>query len=200
MAFLLVYDVTNQESFNTAKQQLKEIERHASADVETIVLGNKCDMEDKRKVTKEQGMQLAQEHNVKFMETSAMNRTNVEMAFTEVASDIKHKMDQREVADPFSNVRAPVPIMSAKERKRHDADEKKRREHEAAIFRKRLEEQEAAANEKALSAEKERLVQEAAAAEAAEQKRREQTAAAARAKARFVTALVGLLFLSRMKS
>ena len=71
-----------------------------------MILGNKCDMEDKRKITKEQGEQLAKEYNVKFMETSAMNRTNVEKAFTEIASDIKNKMDQREVSgiavsDPF---------------------------------------------------------------------------------------------------
>ena len=68
-----------------------------------MILGNKCDMEDKRKITKEQGEQLAKEYNVKFMETSAMNRTNVEKAFTEIASDIKMKMDQREVtvSDPF---------------------------------------------------------------------------------------------------
>ena len=110
-----------------------------------------------------------------------MNGTNVEQAFTEIASDIKAKMDERQRDISIS-------LMPAKERKRHEADEKKRRE------------QEAAATEKALSAEKERLVQEAAAAKAAEQERREQTAAAAAAKARFVTALVGLLPLSHMQS
>lgn len=103
MGILLVYDITNEKSFENIKTWIKNIEQHASADVEKMILGNKCDMEDKRKITKEQGEQLAKEYNVKFMETSAMNRTNVENAFTEIASDIKKKMDQREVTAPASS-------------------------------------------------------------------------------------------------
>lgn len=102
MGILLVYDITNEKSFENIKTWIKNIEQHASADVEKMILGNKCDMEDKRKITKEQGEQLAKEYNVKFMETSAMNRTNVEKAFTEIATDIKNKMDQREVTAPVS--------------------------------------------------------------------------------------------------
>lgn len=102
MGILLVYDITNEKSFENIKTWIKNIEQHASADVEKMILGNKCDMEDKRKITKEQGEQLAKEYNVKFMETSAMNRTNVEKAFTEIASDIKNKMDQKEVTAPPS--------------------------------------------------------------------------------------------------
>lgn len=60
-----------------------------------MILGNKCDMEDKRRISTEQGKQLADEYGVKFMETSAMNRTNVEQAFTEIATDIKKKMDAK---------------------------------------------------------------------------------------------------------
>lgn len=60
-----------------------------------MILGNKCDMEDKRRISTEQGKQLAEEYGVKFMETSAMNRTNVEQAFTEIATDIKRKMDAK---------------------------------------------------------------------------------------------------------
>lgn len=52
-------------------------------------------MEDKRRISTEQGKQLADEYGVKFMETSAMNRTNVEQAFTEIATDIKKKMDAK---------------------------------------------------------------------------------------------------------
>lgn len=103
MGILLVYDITNEKSFENIKTWIKNIEQHASADVEKMILGNKCDMEDKRKITKEQGEQLAKEYNVKFMETSAMNRTNVEQAFIEIASDIKNKMDQRDVSAPAND-------------------------------------------------------------------------------------------------
>jgi Ras-related protein Rab-8A len=98
MGILLVYDITNEKSFENIKTWIKNIEQHASADVEKMILGNKCDMEDKRKISTEQGKQLADEYGVKFMETSAMNRTNVEQAFTEIATDIKCKMDARDVS------------------------------------------------------------------------------------------------------
>mmetsp|Transcript_11673 Transcript_11673/g.29973 ORF Transcript_11673/g.29973 Transcript_11673/m.29973 type:complete len:212 (+) Transcript_11673:82-717(+) len=97
MGILLVYDITNEKSFENIKTWIKNIEQHASADVEKMILGNKCDMEDKRRISTEQGKQLAEEYGVKFMETSAMNRTNVEQAFTEIATDIKRKMDAKEV-------------------------------------------------------------------------------------------------------
>eukprot|EP00041_Stephanoeca_diplocostata_P008209 m.118694 g.118694 ORF g.118694 m.118694 type:complete len:216 (+) comp17220_c0_seq1:235-882(+) len=105
MGILLVYDITNEKSFDNIKTWIKNIEQHASADVEKMILGNKCDMEDKRKITFEQGKQLADEYKVKFMETSAMNRTNVELAFTEIAQDIKKKMDAKEVPTPSNNSR-----------------------------------------------------------------------------------------------
>jgi len=111
MGILLVYDITNEKSFENIKTWIKNIEQHASADVEKMILGNKCDMEDKRKISTAQGEQLAKEYNVKFMETSAMNRTNVERAFTEIASDIKQKMDSRDVApisDPNSRGGATI--------------------------------------------------------------------------------------------
>ena len=52
--------------------------KHASSDVEKMVLGNKCDMEDRRLVSKERGTQLATEYGIKFMETSAKASINVE--------------------------------------------------------------------------------------------------------------------------
>ena len=62
-----------------------------------MILGNKCDMEEKRVISKEQGEKLAGEHGVSFMETSAKANINVEEAFTKIARDIKRKMDQKVV-------------------------------------------------------------------------------------------------------
>ncbi|XP_068689892.1 ras-related protein Rab-8A-like [Montipora foliosa] len=60
-----------------------------------MVLGNKCDMEDRRVVSKERGTQLATEYGTKFMETSAKASINVEEAFFTLARDIKLKMDKK---------------------------------------------------------------------------------------------------------
>ncbi|XP_070546734.1 ras-related protein Rab-8A-like [Ptychodera flava] len=95
MGIMLVYDITNEKSFDNIKNWIRNIEEHASADVEKMVLGNKCDMEDRRQVTKERGEQLAIEYGIKFMETSAKASINVEEAFHTLATDIKIKMDKK---------------------------------------------------------------------------------------------------------
>jgi small GTP-binding protein len=55
MGIMLVYDVANEKSFDNIVKWLRNIDEHANEDVEKMILGNKCDMEDKRQVTKERG-------------------------------------------------------------------------------------------------------------------------------------------------
>ena len=50
MGFLIVYDVTNQRSFNEIKHWIKKIHEHAGENVEMMILGTKCDGNDQRKV------------------------------------------------------------------------------------------------------------------------------------------------------
>merc|ERR1711868_142990 len=76
MGIMLVYDITNSKSFDNIAKWLRNIEEHANEDVERMILGNKCDMEDKRVVSKERGESIAREHNIKFLETSA--KSNVQ--------------------------------------------------------------------------------------------------------------------------
>ncbi|XP_033121305.1 ras-related protein Rab-10-like [Anneissia japonica] len=56
-----------------------------------MLLGNKCDMDDKRMVSKERGESFARENGMKFMETSAKTNINVETAFMTLAEDILKK-------------------------------------------------------------------------------------------------------------
>ncbi|XP_012530635.1 ras-related protein Rab-8A isoform X1 [Monomorium pharaonis] len=95
MGIMLVYDVTNEKSFENIKNWIRNIEENASADVEKMLLGNKCELTDKRQVTKERGEQLAVEYGIKFMETSAKSSINVEEAFYTLARDIKAKMEKK---------------------------------------------------------------------------------------------------------
>ncbi|XP_037025975.1 ras-related protein Rab-8A isoform X2 [Bradysia coprophila] len=95
MGIMLVYDITQEKSFENIKNWIRNIEENASADVEKMLLGNKCELNEKRQVTKERGEQLAVEYGIKFMETSAKASVNVEEAFFTLASDIKAKMEKR---------------------------------------------------------------------------------------------------------
>jgi Ras-related protein Rab-8A len=92
---MLVYDITNEKSFDNIRNWIRNIEEHASSDVEKMILGNKCDMHDRRQVSKERGEALAIEHGIKFMETSAKASINVEEAFFTLARDIKAKMEKK---------------------------------------------------------------------------------------------------------
>ncbi len=55
---ILVYDVTNEKSFASIRAWMKAIDQHASDDVERMIIGNKCDQNDQRSVTFEQGQQV----------------------------------------------------------------------------------------------------------------------------------------------
>lgn len=63
-----------------------------------MLLGNKCELEEKRQVSKERGEQLAVEYGIKFIETSAKASIRVEDAFFTLARDIKAKMEKKLVS------------------------------------------------------------------------------------------------------
>ncbi|XP_037090760.1 ras-related protein Rab-8A-like [Pollicipes pollicipes] len=93
MGILLVYDITSDKSFDNIKNWIRNIEEHASADVEKMILGNKTPL--RRQVSRERGEQLANEYGIKFLETSAKSSINVEEAFFTLARDIKSKMEKK---------------------------------------------------------------------------------------------------------
>uniref|UniRef100_A0AC11EQL5 RAB13, member RAS oncogene family n=1 Tax=Ovis aries TaxID=9940 RepID=A0AC11EQL5_SHEEP len=95
MGIILVYDITDEKSFENIQNWMKSIKENASAGVERLLLGNKCDMEAKRKVQKEQADKLAREHGIRFFETSAKSSMNVDEAFSSLARDILLKSGGR---------------------------------------------------------------------------------------------------------
>ena len=71
---------------------MSEVEKHAADNISRILVGNKCDLEDKRDVSKEQGEEMAEHYGVRFLETSAKVSNNVEQAFTMMTREIKNRV------------------------------------------------------------------------------------------------------------
>ncbi|KAK7910285.1 hypothetical protein WMY93_014969 [Mugilogobius chulae] len=89
---IVVYDVTDQESYNNVKQWLQEIDRYASENVNKLLVGNKCDLTTKKVVDYTTAKEFADSLAIPFLETSAKNATNVEQAFMTMAAEIKKRM------------------------------------------------------------------------------------------------------------
>ncbi|XP_006627663.1 ras-related protein ORAB-1-like isoform X1 [Lepisosteus oculatus] len=90
---IVVYDVTDQESFSNVKQWLDEIDRYASEGVSKVLVGNKCDLGARKVVDFTTGQEFAQSLRIHFLETSAKDATNVEQAFVTMAMETKKRMD-----------------------------------------------------------------------------------------------------------
>jgi len=91
---IVVYDVTDQESFNNVKQWMNEIDRYANEKVNKMLVGNKCDLTSKKVVDYNAAKEFADQLGIPFLETSAKNSTNVEQAFITMAAEIKARMAQ----------------------------------------------------------------------------------------------------------
>jgi len=85
---ILVYDITSFDTFQNIKKWITEITRYSSPDVQKLLVGNKCDLVNDRKVSFETGSSLAQELGIVFFESSAKNDTNVEKIFENMANAI----------------------------------------------------------------------------------------------------------------
>ena len=92
MGILLVYDITRPNSFDNLAKWLRTILEHSNTDVEKMILGNKCDMEEQRLISKERGEAIAKENGIPFLETSAKNNINVEEAFLQMSERILDKL------------------------------------------------------------------------------------------------------------
>lgn len=91
---IIVYDVTDTESFENVKKWLTEIDKNAHRDVQKMLVGNKCDLASKKAVDYGSAKELADDVNMSFLEASAKNSSNVEAAFMAMVSAIKTAQDQ----------------------------------------------------------------------------------------------------------
>ena len=85
---LVVYDITERESFENLSSWLIEIEKNANKNIFKVLIGNKTDLEEKRKVTYQEGKDFAESNGMKFIETSAKTASQVNEAFEMLTNEI----------------------------------------------------------------------------------------------------------------
>lgn len=85
---MLVYDITKRQSFDHIARWLEELRGHADKNIVIMLVGNKSDLGTLRAVPTEDAKEFAQRENLFFMETSALEATNVETAFLTVLTEI----------------------------------------------------------------------------------------------------------------
>ena len=90
---LLLYDITNVNSFKNLSNWLIDIEKNSSKDVKKILIGNKCDLNELRKIPINKGKEFADTYNMKFIETSAKNNVNINECFNILGKELLNNLD-----------------------------------------------------------------------------------------------------------
>ena len=85
---LLVYDITDHKSFEDTAKWLKSIKDNTDPEIEILIIGNKCDKENQRKVSEKEGRTMADKNNCLFFETSANSNENIQHVFETLADKI----------------------------------------------------------------------------------------------------------------
>ena len=92
---LLLYDITNINSFKSLSNWLIDIEKNSSKNVKKILIGNKCDLNELRKIPINKGKEFADTYNMKFIETSAKNNVNINECFNILGKELINNLDSK---------------------------------------------------------------------------------------------------------
>ena len=101
---LVVYDIAKHLTFENVERWLKELKDHTDQKVVTMLVGNKSDLRHLRAVTTEEAKALADKFDLSFIETSALDSTNVETAFQNILTEIHQLVSQNQLRDPNGGI------------------------------------------------------------------------------------------------
>ncbi|CAD6271571.1 unnamed protein product [Miscanthus lutarioriparius] len=104
---LLVYDVTRRATFDNAGRWLRELRDHTDQSIVVMLIGNKSDLRHLVAVSTEDAKEFAEAESMYFMETSALDATNVDNAFSEVLTQIYQIVSKKTVEAPEEGAAGP---------------------------------------------------------------------------------------------
>ena len=91
VGILLVYDITRHRTYENVERWLRELRDYADANIVIMLVGNKFDQRHLRVVSKDEAEAFAEKNSLSFIETSALDSTNVEAAFHNILTEIYQK-------------------------------------------------------------------------------------------------------------
>ncbi|XP_044481596.1 ras-related protein Rab11C [Mangifera indica] len=106
---LLVYDITKRQTFDNVQRWLRELRDHADSNIVIMMAGNKSDLNHLRAVSEEDGHSLAEKEGLSFLETSALESTNVEKAFQTILTEIYHMVSKKALAAQQATATSTMP-------------------------------------------------------------------------------------------
>jgi Ras-related protein Rab-11A len=107
---LLVYDIAKRATFENVERWLKELRDHAVANIVIMLVGNKSDLRHLRAVSTDEAKQFAEKNSLHFIETSALDSTNVESAFLTILQEIYKACSVKSVMTSNNNEETFAPM------------------------------------------------------------------------------------------
>ena len=103
---LIVYDITDDSSFNSVKQWIEDVQSFANKGTNLVLVGNKVDLNNKRKISKEEGQNLATEYGMDFYESSALTGENINDIFEGICQKVNQQIDEGKIDlnDPSNGI------------------------------------------------------------------------------------------------
>ncbi|KAG6777183.1 hypothetical protein POTOM_016999 [Populus tomentosa] len=111
---LLVYDVTRHSTFENVERWLRELRDHTDPNIVVMLIGNKSDLRHLVAVSTEDGKSFAERESLYFMETSALEATNVDNAFAEVLNQIYRIVSKKAMETGDNAAASAVPSKGEK--------------------------------------------------------------------------------------
>ncbi|KAI4837838.1 ras-related protein Rab-1A [Plasmodium brasilianum] len=106
---IIIYDTTDRNSFLHINEWMNEINKYTNEDTCKLLVGNKADCKDEIEITTTEGENKAKELNIPFVETSAKDATNVELAFTMITQELIKKKKKKNI-NTINNNQAKVKL------------------------------------------------------------------------------------------
>jgi len=104
---LLVYDIAKHLTYENVERWLRELRDHADANIVIMLVGNKSDLRHLRAVPTDEAKAFAEKNNLSFIETSALDSTNVETAFHNILTEIYRIVSQKQITEGAGDVDRP---------------------------------------------------------------------------------------------